>query len=76
MYFGPRIAILYEEIMNPTPRSWVQTWVQRKSGARHLMMATLISVIIAIVIGLCGLAVAIFQAWVSYQQWKHPIASR
>jgi len=37
------------------------------------MMATLIGVMMAVTLGLLGLAVAIFQAWVAYQQWKHPV---
>jgi len=72
-YFGSRLAELYDELQNPTPRSWFQTWLERKSGARYVMMATLIGVGIAIVIGLLGLGVATFQAWVAYQQWKHPV---
>lgn len=40
------------------------------------MMATLIGVMIAIVIGFLGLAVATFQAWVAWQQWKHPVSAR
>jgi len=38
------------------------------------MMATLIGVMIAVVMGFLGLVVAIFQAWVTYQQWKYPIS--
>ena len=72
-YFGSRLADLYDELQNPTPRSWFQTWLERKSGARYVMMATLIGVGIAIVIGLLGLGVATFQAWVAWQQWKHPV---
>jgi len=66
---------LYDEIENPKPRSWVEKWVERRSGARYVMMATLIGVIIAVILGLLGLAVGGFQAWVGYQQWQHPVGS-
>ncbi|KAF2231823.1 hypothetical protein EV356DRAFT_578886 [Viridothelium virens] len=74
-YFGQRLMDLYEELQNPTPRGPVEKWLERRSGARYVMMATLFGVIIAVILGLLGLAVAIFQAWVAWQQWKHPIQS-
>ena len=74
-YFGSRLAELYEEVQNPTPRGWFQTWFERRSGARYMMMATMIGVFIAVIIGILGLGVSGFQAWVSYQQWKHPVVA-
>ncbi|KAH8898847.1 hypothetical protein GQ53DRAFT_817076 [Thozetella sp. PMI_491] len=74
-YWGSRLLDLHEEIEHPTPRGSLWTWMERKSGSRYVMMATLLGVIIAIVLGVCGLAVSIFQAWVGWQQWQHPIAS-
>lgn len=69
-----RLVDLYDAIENPQPRGWLEKWFERRSGARYVMMATFIGVIIAIILGLLGLAVAIFQAWVAYQQWKHPVS--
>ena len=74
-YLGERLADLYEELENPTPRGWLDQWLERKSRARHVMMATLIGVAIAIVLGIASLAVSVYQAWVSYQQWQHPIGN-
>ncbi|KAK3377594.1 hypothetical protein B0H63DRAFT_435786 [Podospora didyma] len=71
-YFGSRLLDLYEELEDPTPRGLAEKWLQRKSGARYVMLATLAGVCIAIVLGMLGLAVGIFQAWVSYEAWKHP----
>ncbi|TAQ87664.1 hypothetical protein B7494_g4009 [Chlorociboria aeruginascens] len=39
-YFGSRLADLYNELENPTPRG-IEKWFERKSGARYVMMATL-----------------------------------
>lgn len=74
-YWGARLVELYNESQKPTPRGWLQTWLERKSGARYVMMATLIGVIIAIVLGFLSLGIAGFQAWVAWQQWKHPVSS-
>ncbi|EXJ64908.1 hypothetical protein A1O7_01247 [Cladophialophora yegresii CBS 114405] len=72
-HFCAKLMDLYDELLNPTPRSVVDKWVEKRSGARHVMMATLVGVIIAIFLGILGLAVSIFQAWVGYQAWKHPL---
>ncbi|KAH7268506.1 hypothetical protein B0J15DRAFT_418963 [Fusarium solani] len=72
-YFGSRLVDLFEELEDPSPRGILEIWFQRKSGARHVMKATLIGVIIAIVLGILGLVVGIFQAWVAYEAWKHPV---
>lgn len=72
-YWASRLMDLYDEIENPKPRGLLEQWMERKSGARYVMMATLAGVMIAVVLGLLGLAVSIFQAWVGYQQWKHPV---
>jgi hypothetical protein len=66
---------LYDEIENPKPRGLLDIWLEQRSKARHVMLATLIGVMIAILLGLLGLTVGIFQAWVSYQAWKHPVTS-
>ncbi|PHH79457.1 hypothetical protein CDD82_2376 [Ophiocordyceps australis] len=75
IHFGGRLMDLFEEQQNPTPRSILEKWFQRKSGARFMMMATLVGILIAITVGLLGLAVSIIQAWLAYQAWKHPIAT-
>ncbi|KAK4070722.1 hypothetical protein Trihar35433_5189 [Trichoderma harzianum] len=74
-YFGGRLVDLFRELEDPSPRGILEKWLQRKSGARYMMMATLVGVVIAIILGILGLAVGVFQAWVSYEAWKHPVNS-
>jgi len=73
LYFGSRLADLYEELENPKPRGWAVKWLERKSGARYVMMATLIGVAIAVTLGFAALAVSSYQTYIAYQQWKHPV---
>ena len=72
LYFGSRFADLADELENPKPQSWLEKWFERKSGARYVMMATLIGAGIAVILGMASLALGGYQAWVAYQQWKHP----
>ncbi|KAI0458938.1 hypothetical protein F5B21DRAFT_372569 [Xylaria acuta] len=73
-YWGSRLVDLHDELENPTPRGFVETWMERKSGARYVMMATLAGVLIAILLGIASLVVSIVQTWIAWQQWKHPIS--
>jgi hypothetical protein len=72
-YWGFRLLDLQDELENPTPRGFIEKWLERKSGARYVMLATLAGVTIAVVLGMAALAVSIFQAWVGWQQWQHPL---
>lgn len=74
-YWGKRLAILYAELEQPTPRGWLQTWLERRSGARYVLLATLIGAIIAVLLGILSLGVATFQAWIAWQQWKDAASS-
>jgi len=73
LYFGTRLREIYDELQNPTPHREWESWLERKSGGRYMLMATMIGVFIAVIIGLLGLGISGFQAYVSYQQWKHPV---
>lgn len=53
----------------------MQKWAERKSGARYVMLATLIGVVIAVILGMASLALGGYQAWVGYQQWQHPVST-
>jgi len=71
-YFGQRLADLREEINHPVVRG-MQKWFERKSTPRYVMMATLAGVCFAIALGLLALGLSGFQAWIAWQQWKHPV---
>ncbi|KAI9794815.1 MAG: hypothetical protein M1816_002943 [Peltula sp. TS41687] len=72
-YLGARLADLYDAIEKPKPRGRIEKWLERKSGARYVMLATLMGVIIAILLGMASLGVSGYQTWLTYQQWQHPV---
>lgn len=72
-FFGNQMTAICEELQNPTPRRGWESWFQKYSAQRYMLMATMIGVFIAVLLGVLGLGVSAFQAWVSYQQWKHPV---
>jgi hypothetical protein len=70
-YFGDRLEELHQELRAPTPHGWLQRRLQRRSET-YMLMATMYGVIIAVTLGFFSLVVAIFQAWVAWQQLKQP----
>jgi hypothetical protein len=71
-YLASRLRELRDEIENPTPRGPLEQWFERWAAQRYFMMATLGGLFVAIILGILGLAVGIFQAWVAYMAWKFP----
>ncbi|KAH8890461.1 hypothetical protein GQ53DRAFT_650458 [Thozetella sp. PMI_491] len=69
-YWNSRLLDLRDEIENPKPRGLLVAWLEQRSKARHVMIATIAGVVAAVVLGILSLAVSIFQAWLTYQQWK------
>ena len=73
VYLADRLSDLHAELQHPRPRGWLEQEMERKSSARHMMMATLVGVIFAVFLGMASLAVSAYQAWIAYQAWQHPV---
>ncbi|KAI1074809.1 hypothetical protein F5B20DRAFT_595850 [Whalleya microplaca] len=74
IYLADRLSDLYNELETPQPRGWLEREMERKSGARYVMMATLVGVIFAVLLGMESLAVSSYQAHIAYQAWQYPVA--
>ncbi|KAI1775446.1 hypothetical protein F4818DRAFT_50245 [Hypoxylon cercidicola] len=74
VYLADRLSELYNESQNPQPRGWLQKRMERWSGSRYMMLATLVGVIFAVLLGIASLIVSSFQTWIAYQAWQHPVA--
>ncbi|KAM7199704.1 hypothetical protein V8F33_004356 [Rhypophila sp. PSN 637] len=70
--WGTRLMALHSELEDPAPRGILDNWLERRSKSRHVMMVTLVGVTVAVLLGVLSLGVSIFQAWISWQEWKHP----
>ncbi|KAK3319157.1 hypothetical protein B0H66DRAFT_640419 [Apodospora peruviana] len=74
VYLAGRLSDLYSELQSPRPRGWLERLVERKNGARYMIMATLIDVVFAVLLATTSLAVNSYQTWIAYQAWQHPVA--
>jgi len=68
--WGTRLMDLYDEIENPKPRGRMDAWLERRSKSRHIMLATVVGVLTAVLLGLFGLCLSVFQTWIAWRQWK------
>jgi hypothetical protein len=73
-YWVYRLRDLHDELANPKPRGYHEWW-EKISKPRHVMLATIGGIIIAIILGVGSLVVGILQVWISYQQWKYPTST-
>ncbi|KAH3907137.1 hypothetical protein HBI56_115590 [Parastagonospora nodorum] len=71
-YFGQRLEELYDEMQTPTPHTWLHRRLKKREDA-YVLMVAMYGVIVAVVCGFLTLVTAIFQSWVAWQQWKHPV---
>ncbi|KAK4652682.1 hypothetical protein QC762_501100 [Podospora pseudocomata] len=74
VFLADRLAELHNELQTPRPRGWLGRRLERKSGARYMLMATLCGVAFAVLLGMASLAVTCYQTWVAYQAWQHPVS--
>ncbi|KAH7319846.1 hypothetical protein B0I35DRAFT_478152 [Stachybotrys elegans] len=74
IFLSERLGELYNELQSPRPSGWLEKMMERKSGARYMMMATLVGVFLAVLLGIFSLAVSCYQTWIAYQAWKHPVS--
>ncbi|KAK0625828.1 hypothetical protein B0T14DRAFT_425123, partial [Immersiella caudata] len=75
IYLTDRLSDLYAEVCNPQLRGWLERRIERKSGARCMMLATMIGIVFAVFLGMVSLAVSSYQTWIAYQAWQHPVAA-
>ncbi|KAI1361554.1 hypothetical protein F5Y08DRAFT_16589 [Xylaria arbuscula] len=73
VYLADRLEELFQELQSPQPRAWLEKQMQRRSGARYIMLATLVGVAFAILLGVLSLILSSVQTWIAYQAWKHPV---
>ncbi|KAJ2987490.1 hypothetical protein NUW58_g4478 [Xylaria curta] len=73
IYFADQLEELFQELQSPQPRTWLEKQMQRRSSARYMMLATLIGVAFAVLLGVLALILSSVQTWIAYQAWKHPV---
>ena len=74
-YLGERLGTLLDAVENPEPYGFFERWLERKSGARYIMLATVLGVFAAVLLGIAALGLSGYQTWIAYQVWRHPVPS-
>jgi hypothetical protein len=74
-YFADRLSALFAELANPTPRTWLDKRMARRSSERNKTLLAYLGIIVAVIFSSAALVVTSYQTWVSYQAWQHPVVS-
>ncbi|KAF5962445.1 hypothetical protein FBULB1_14164 [Fusarium bulbicola] len=73
MYWGGRLARLYDVVKRPPPRNVLVSWVERHTSERNALTLAIIGLFLAVFFGLLGFITSVIQVVVSWMAWKHPI---
>jgi hypothetical protein len=68
-YWGERLYNLWKEADDPTPITRIERWAESKRNPRFTYWCTVVSISVAILIGLLASALAAVQVWISYCAW-------
>ncbi|KAH8733693.1 hypothetical protein BGZ61DRAFT_384043 [Ilyonectria robusta] len=71
-YLSLRLYDIFQEIQNPRPRGRLAKWLDRRSGARYVILATIAGLLFAVFLGIASLTVSSYQTYLAYQAWRHP----
>ncbi|KAK2022922.1 hypothetical protein LX32DRAFT_629100 [Colletotrichum zoysiae] len=74
-YLARRLGELHQELLDPSPQGWLERQFERRSSSRYMMMATMIGVLFAVLLGSLSLALSSYQTYIAYQAWQHPVSA-
>jgi len=72
--WGERLMVLYEEIQSPSPRNWIEEWLDEKTRPSYGTAIAVAGIFVALVTSFLALIVSSFQAVVAWNQWKYPVS--
>ncbi|KAK0715153.1 hypothetical protein B0H67DRAFT_665098 [Lasiosphaeris hirsuta] len=75
LYWGERLAVLHDFVLNPPPRNKFERWMQWQKSESNAFAVALAALLITIVVGILSLGLAAFQAWVAWKAWKDPVST-
>ncbi|WKT45061.1 hypothetical protein QSH57_009914 [Fusarium oxysporum f. sp. vasinfectum] len=72
VYWGERIARLYELAKKRPPRNKLERWFDRRSTDGNAFSIALLALCISILVGIVSILISGFQAWIAWMAWKYP----
>ncbi|KAJ4396544.1 hypothetical protein N0V93_000764 [Gnomoniopsis smithogilvyi] len=72
VYWGERLLELHSFLKNPPPRSRFERWIRWQTSDSNSFLVAISALIITIFVSVLTLGLTGFQAWVSWEAWKHP----
>ncbi len=74
-YWGERLAKLQAFMRERPPRNRVERWIKWQTSERNAFALALAALLISVVVGVLGLAVAALQSWLAWKAWAEPVSN-
>jgi hypothetical protein len=72
VYWGERLAALYNLVVNKPPRGKLQRWIRWQTSESNSFLVAMLALVISIIVGILSLGLSGLQAWIAWQAWKYP----
>ncbi|KAK3896782.1 hypothetical protein C8A05DRAFT_39667 [Staphylotrichum tortipilum] len=74
-YWGERLAALQAFMRERPPRNGFERWIKWQTSESNAFALALAALLISVVVGFLGLAVAALQTWIAWEAWTAPVSN-
>ncbi|KAH6962308.1 hypothetical protein BKA56DRAFT_597532 [Ilyonectria sp. MPI-CAGE-AT-0026] len=74
MYWGDRLAKLYEVVKRPPPTNPVVAWFERHTSERNALTVAILGLFLAVLFGFLSVILGLLQLVVAWLAWKYPVS--
>ncbi len=74
-YWGERLAALQAFMRERPPRNGFERWIKWQTSESNAFAMALAALLISVVVGVLGLAVAALQSWIAWKAWAEPVSA-
>jgi hypothetical protein len=72
LYWGDRIAKLYDLTKHPPPANALVSWFERHTSERNALTVAIIGLFLSVLFGFLGVVIGLFQSVIAWLAWKYP----
>lgn len=73
LYWGPRLAAIYEYMRDRPPLTNFEEWIKWQTTESNAFVVALAALLISIFVGILSLVLGAVQVWIAWKAWKEPI---
>lgn len=74
VYWGDRLANLYEVVKRPPPANSIVSWFERHTSERNALTIAMVGLFLAVLFGFLSVILGLLQLVVAWLAWKYPVS--